>query len=395
MLESAQAMIARAADKLDWNETKKQAFLTPKAVHDFTIEAGDLRLQAYRIQHSDARGPFKGGVRFHPHVDKDEVQALATLMSIKTAAVNIPMGGGKGGVAFDPREHNTETVEQIARAYVRVLKDNIGPDIDVPAPDVNTDAKVIDWMVDEYERLTGDRSKASFTGKSIAMGGSLGRAEATGRGGMIALREYLTSEGIEPRGLKVAVQGMGNVGFYFAKLAEQELGVTIVAVANSKKTFYNDQGLNFKKREFSRQLAEELTHDGAKTTDSDDILSWNADILVLAALEDVISPQNQASVKADVVLELANGPISDDALLELEKRNATVIPDVIANAGGVIVSYLEWEQNKLGKSWSEEKVNKKLDEILSNAMKIVHIRAEREGCTLKEAAFIVALERIG
>jgi len=227
------------------------------------------------------------------------------------------------------------------------------------------------------------------------MGGSLGRAEATGRGGMIALREYLTSEGIEPRGLKVAVQGMGNVGFYFAKLAEQELGVTIVAVANSKKTFYNDQGLNFKKREFSRQLAEELTHDGAKTTDSDDILSWNADILVLAALEDVISPQNQASVKADVVLELANGPISDDALLELEKRNATVIPDVIANAGGVIVSYLEWEQNKLGKSWSEEKVNKKLDEILSNAMKIVHIRAEREGCTLKEAAFIVALERIG
>ena len=395
MLESAQAMIARAAKKLDWNEAKQQTFLEPQAVHDFMIEVGDLKLQAYRVQHSDARGPFKGGVRFHPHVDKNEVQALATLMSIKTAAVNIPMGGGKGGVAFDPREHNTETVEQIARAYVRVLKDNIGPDIDVPAPDVNTGGKVIDWMVDEYERLTGDRSKASFTGKSIAMGGSLGRAEATGRGGMIALREYLTSEGIEPRGLKVAVQGMGNVGFYFAKLAEQELGVTIVAVANSKKTFYNDQGLNFKKREFSRQLAEELTHDGAKTTDSDDILSWNADILVLAALEDVISPQNQASVKADVVLELANGPISDDALLELEKRNATVIPDVIANAGGVIVSYLEWEQNKLGKSWSEEKVNKKLDEILSNAMKIVHIRAEREGCTLKEAAFIVALERIG
>jgi len=395
MLESAQAMIARAADKLDWNETKKQAFLTPKAVHDFTIEAGDLRLQAYRIQHSDSRGPFKGGVRFHPHVDKNEVQALATLMSIKTAAVNIPMGGGKGGVAFDPREHDAATVETIAREYVRALKNDIGPDTDVPAPDVNTDAQVIDWMVDEYERLTGDRSKASFTGKSIENGGSLGRAEATGRGGMIALREYLKSAHIEPRGLKVAVQGMGNVGFYFAKLAEQELGVKIVACANSRKTYYNEQGLDFAKREFSRTLAEELGYDGAKTLDSEAILSWDADVLVLAALEDVISPDNQADVKADIVLELANGPVSDDAQLELEKRSVVVIPDVIANAGGVIVSYLEWEQNKSGKAWSESKVNDKLDEILTAAVKAVLQCSDTEGCSLKEAAFIIALERIG
>jgi len=395
MLESAQAMIARAADKLDWNETKKQAFLTPKAVHNFMIEAGDLRLQAYRIQHSDARGPFKGGVRFHPHVDKDEVQALATLMSIKTAAVNIPMGGGKGGVAFDPRDYDSATVEKVAREYVRALKDDIGPDIDVPAPDVNTDAQVIDWMVDEYERLTGDQTKASFTGKSIENGGSLGRAEATGRGGMIALREYLKAAHIEPRGLKVAVQGIGNVGFYFAKLAEQELGVKIVASANSRKTYYNDDGLDFAKREFSRNLADELEHDGAKTADSGMILSWDADILVLAALEDVISLENQADVKADVVLELANGPVSDDANQALETRNVTVVPDVIANAGGVIVSYLEWEQNKSGKTWSESKVNDRLDEILSSAMQAVMQRADAEGCSLKEAAFIIALERIG
>jgi glutamate dehydrogenase/leucine dehydrogenase len=367
----------------------------PKAVHDFTIEVGDLRLQAYRIQHSDARGPFKGGVRFHPHVDKDEVQALATLMSIKTAAVNIPMGGGKGGVAFDPREHDAATVEKIARKYVQALKDHIGPDTDVPAPDVNTDAQVIDWMVDEYERLTGDTSKASFTGKSIENGGSLGRAEATGRGGMIALREYLASENIEPKGLKVAVQGMGNVGFYFAQLAEQELGVKIVASANSRKTYYNENGLDFAKRVFSRQIAEELEHDGAKTMDSDAILGWDADVLVLAALEDVISPDNQADVKADIVLELANGPISDDAQLALDQRNVTVIPDVLANAGGVIVSYLEWEQNKSGKSWSEAKVNEKLDEILSDAVKAAFARAQSEGCSLKEAAFIIALERIG
>jgi glutamate dehydrogenase/leucine dehydrogenase len=265
----------------------------------------------------------------------------------------------------------------------------------VPAPDVNTDAQVIDWMVDEYERLTGDQSKASFTGKSIENGGSLGRAEATGRGGMIALREYLASENIEPKGLKVAVQGMGNVGFYFAQLAEQELGVKIVASANSRKTYYNENGLDFAKRVFSRHIADELEHDGAEAMDSEAILGWDADVLVLAALEDVISLDNQAAVKADIVLELANGPISDDAQLALDERNVAVIPDVIANAGGVIVSYLEWEQNKSAKTWSEAKVNDKLDQILSSAMKAVFERAQSEGCSLKEAAFIIALERIG
>jgi glutamate dehydrogenase/leucine dehydrogenase len=395
MLESAQAMIKRAAYKLDWSPDKQAAFLKPAAVHDFTIEVNDLRLQAYRIQHSNARGPFKGGIRFHPHVDKDEVQALATLMSIKSAAVNIPMGGGKGGVAFDPRDYDDKTVEQVARQFVRALKDKIGPDADVPAPDMNTDSQVIDWMVDEYERLTGDMTKAAFTGKSVANGGSLGRVEATGRGGMIALREYLKSEDINPRGLKVAVQGMGNVGFYFAKLAEQELGVTIVAAANSKKTFYNAAGLDFAKREFSKHLAEELEQDGARTIDSEAILAWEADVLVLAALEDVVSLQNQAQVQAEILLELANGPISDDAQLELDRRAVTVIPDVIANAGGVIVSYLEWEQNKSGKRWSADKVNRRLDTIVSSAMEVMLQRARTEGCSLKEAAFIIALERIG
>lgn len=395
MLESAHAIISRAAHKLDWNDHKLEQFLTPNAVHDFTIEVDGVKLQAYRIQHSNARGPFKGGVRFHPNVNKNEVQALATLMSIKSAAVNIPMGGGKGGVAFDPREYDDATIEKIARSFVQNLKDKIGPDVDVPAPDVNTNAQTIDWMVDEYERLTGDTTKASFTGKSVENGGSLGRTEATGRGGVIALREYLKAQGIEPKGLTVAVQGMGNVGFYFAKLAESELGVTVIAAANSKKTFVNHNGLGFKDRVFSKQLAEELEHDGAETTASEAVLGWQADILVMAAFEDVISTANQATIQADLVLELANGPISDDALVQLEDRGVTVIPDVVANAGGVIVSYLEWEQNKSGNRWSEDKVNQKLDDILSEAMKTITARADAEGCSLKEAAFIVALERIG
>lgn len=394
MLESAQAMIARAAHKLDWSATKQQEFLTPHAVHEFTIEVDQLRLQAYRAQHSNVRGPFKGGIRFHPTVTKDEVQALATLMSIKAAAVNIPMGGSKGGVAFDPRQHTTETIEKVARAYVAQLKDHVGPDRDVPAPDMNTDSQVIDWMVDEFERLTGDTSKASFTGKSLVNGGSLGRIEATGRGGVIVLREYLEAQAVEPRGLHVAVQGMGNVGFYFAKLAESELGVKVVAVANSRHTYSNPNGLDFAGRKFSRQLGEELVHDGAHVTASEAIIAEKVDVLVLAALEDVIMTSNQSRVAADIVLELANGPVSDDAWLQLEARDVAVIPDVIANAGGVIVSYLEWLQNKAGEHWSEAKVNARLDTILTTAMRVTLQRAEQEGSGLKEAAFMVALERL-
>ena len=395
MLESAQAMIARAAQKLEWSSAKQTDFLAPEAVHDFTIEVDDLKLQAYRIQHSSVRGPYKGGVRFSPRVDKDEVQALATLMSIKAAAVDIPMGGGKGGVAFDPRDYSDDTVEKVARAYARELREHIGPDKDVPAPDMNTDAKIIDWMVDEFERLTGDGSKASFTGKSLKNGGSEGREAATGRGGVVTLGEYLKAHDIESRGLKVAVQGMGNVGFYFAKLAEELLGVTVVAVANSRHTYRNSEGLAFRGREFSKQLAAELEHDGAIVSDSEAILSVDADILVLAALEDVISTVNQAEVKADVILELANGPIADDALAILETRGVDVIPDVVANAGGVVVSYLEWRQNRAGEHWTEAEVNQQMEDILVRATSAMIGRAKQEGCGLKEAAFIIALERLG
>ncbi len=395
MLESAQAMIARAAQKLEWSSTKQTNFLKPEAVHDFTIEVDDLTLQAYRIQHSSIRGPYKGGVRFSPRVDKDEVQALATLMSIKAAAVDIPMGGGKGGVAFDPRDYDDDIVEKVARAYARELREHIGPDKDVPAPDMNTDAKIIDWMVDEFERLTGDKSKASFTGKSLANGGSEGREAATGRGGVITLGEYLKAHDIEPRGLTIAVQGMGNVGFYFAKLAEELLGVTVVAVANSRHTYTNRGGLGFGGREFSKQLAAELEHDGASVSDSESILSADADVLVLAALEDVISTSNQTAVKANVVLELANGPIADDALAMLEDRGVAIIPDVVANAGGVVVSYLEWKQNKAGEHWSEAEVNQQMEDILVRATRAMITRAKQEGCGLKEAAFMIALERLG
>lgn len=221
MLESARAAITRAGKSIGLSDTAVNELITPMNEHFFTVTVDGIKHEAYRVQHNNKRGPFKGGIRFHPRVNHDEVRALATLMSIKCAAVDIPLGGGKGGVAFDPREHDEAHVEAVAREYVRALEKHIGPQIDVPAPDVNTNAEIIDWMVDEYEKLTGDTSKASFTGKSISGGGSLGREAATGRGGVIALREYCKARGIDTHGLRVAVQGIGMSAFILLTLPKK------------------------------------------------------------------------------------------------------------------------------------------------------------------------------
>lgn len=391
MLESAEALIRRSAKKLGWSSDNVDELLTPQQVHEFEVCVGEICHQAYRVQHSNKRGPYKGGIRFHPHVDKDEVRALATLMSIKCAAVDIPLGGGKGGVSIDPREHDDDHIEQVAREYVRALQQHIGPDKDVPAPDVNTNSQVMDWMVDEYEQLTGDSTKASFTGKGLGNGGSEGRDMATGRGGVIALREYCKANGIETKGLTVTVQGVGNVGFYFAQIAQQELDVKVIAAANSRVTKYNSDGLDFTNQAFSRKIMDELT---GEERPSNEIIQTKADVLVFAALGDVIDTKNQGEIQASVVLELANGPVDNDALQQLEARDVHVIPDVIANAGGVIVSYLEWQQNRAGEHWSEQKVNEQLDDILSNAMYEVVKRAKSDKISIKEAAFLLALERL-
>lgn len=401
MLESAMAQIERAGQRLGWSQEAIDEFTKPEKEHHFEINVNGKTHQAYRVQHNSKRGPYKGGVRFHSHVDHEEVRALATLMSIKCAAVDIPLGGGKGGVSFDPRQHDIKHVEAVAREYVRGLAPHIGPDKDVPAPDMNTDGQVIDWMVDEYEKLTGDKTRATFTGKSIDNGGSEGRVEATGRGGMIALREFLIhkwqlSSGFDSwqdyaRSLTVAVQGVGNVGFYFAQLAERELGVKIVAISNSRQMKYNPEGLSFRDVEFSKSAIDQL--DGAVGS-SDELLSIDADIIVFAAMEDVVNSQNQSTLKAMTVLELANGPIDDPAGRELFARGVTVIPDVVANAGGVVVSYLEWLQNRAEEHWSEADVNDRLDAIMTVAMTDVINKAEQEKCSLKDAAFMIALLRL-
>lgn len=407
MLDTAHKSIHTAAKALGLSEASIKKLLEAEAEHVFEIEVNGHKHQAYRVQHSSAKGPFKGGIRFHEEVDIDEVRALATLMSLKTAAVGIPLGGGKGGVAFNPKEHDESHIEAVAREYVRQLVPHIGPDKDIPAPDVNTDARVIDWMVDEYEKQTGDKSKASFTGKSIENGGSQGREAATGRGGVIALREYINSSYFKEKRrenasktLTVAVQGIGNVGFFFAQIAETELPVRIVALSDSKDTLAvenfheNDHVISLKDRAFRRGLLDDIGSEHTVMLDRDDILGLHVDVLVCAALGDVITAENADIIKASVIVELANGPVDDDAHSALVERQVDVMPDIVANAGGVIVSYLEWQQNKAGEHWEEDTVNQKLDEIMTRAANAMLTRAREEGISLRQAAFENALEAL-
>lgn len=393
MLDHAQDLIRRAASRLRWSDAEVTAFLTLDNEHAAELEVGGQSYPAFRMQHSNKRGPYKGGIRFHHEVDDDEVRALATLMTIKTAATDIPMGGGKGGVVVDAPSKTSEELEMIAREYVRAFHKHLGPDRDVPAPDVNTDSNTIDTMVDEYEKLTGDTSKASFTGKSIEKNGSEGRTAATGQGGVIALREYCKAQGIDPLNLTIAVQGTGNVGFYFAKLVSEQLGSKVVALSNSRQTIVNTDGFDLHGVSFSRQVVDSLS-DGAVVLPAGAALEQPVDVLVLAALGDVINSENQANVKATILLELANGPLDTPALDALEARGVTVLPDVIANAGGVIVSYLEWYQNKHASTWDETRVNAELDRLMTKAMTETMTAANRYGTSLSEAAYIVALERL-
>ena len=366
--------------------------------HHFEIRLKNGKtFQAYRIQHNNKRGPYKGGIRFHENVDIDEVRALATLMSLKAAVVNIPMGGGKGGVAVDPRGLSSEELEELSRKYVAHLHPHIGPDKDIPAPDVNTNSTIIDWMVDEYEKLTGDSTKASFTGKSLDNGGSLGRAAATGRGGVIALAELLRLDGADKRPLTMAVQGFGNVGSFFGTVAEEtQPNWKLVAVSDSEGGV-RAEGLSAKEVQQCERINGDCKHldrPGAKCFPKDELLGADVDILVLAALENAITTENMEKVQAKYIIEMANGPISSEAHAYLSAKGKIVLPDVIANAGGVIVSYLEWLQNINRERWEEAKVNENMSGLLQKAVRDMYSYSEEHDMSFKQAAFVLGIKRL-
>lgn len=398
MLQTAQATIREAAERLGCDEKTIQAILEAEAEHIFEIEVKGKKYPAYRVQHNSKRGPFKGGIRFHPGVTLDEVRALATLMSLKTAAVGLPLGGGKGGIAVDPRSLSREEIEELSRRYVRHLAPHIGSSKDVPAPDVNTNGEIMDWMVDELEKTTGKPDPGSFTGKTMQGGGSEGREQATGRGGVIALTEYLKERGLSDKPLTIAMQGFGNVGYFFAKVLKDYPHLRLIAVANSKSTWVKPDGIDVEAlagQPSGTPRPEQLRDlQDVSTLPTDAIIGVEADILVLAALEDAVTETNMHQIKAGVLVELANGPITKAAEDYLLSKNCVILPDVVANAGGVIVSYLEWQQNLKGEHWDEPEVNQKLADILVPATEAMLNRARSKQLSLKQAAFELALERL-
>jgi len=399
MLQTTQATITAAAQKAGLDEAAIADLLKTNAEHSFEIKLDSGKsFQGFRVQHNNKLGPYKGGVRFHPEVSIDEVRALATLMSFKTAAVGLPLGGGKGGVVIDPKELDRSELEELSRKYVRNLVDYIGPDKDVPAPDVNTDGTIIDWMVDEFSILTGDTSRASFTGKSIANGGSLGRDAATGRGGVIATAELLKSLKLVDDPLTYAVQGYGNVGSFFATVAANDHpNWKLVAASDSASGLVNEAGLpaqtlsDFKE---NRGKFGDYDETEVKHISNEELLALDVDILVLAALGDSVTEMNMTDIKARYIIEMANGPINEAAHHHLTEQGASILPDIIANAGGVIVSYFEWQQNKADEHWTEEVVNVKLNDYMVKAMAAVLMVSQEEEVDLTGAAFLTALKRL-
>lgn len=397
MLKNTQNLIKDVGKHLGLSSTDVDYLLEIDQLHQFDIELSNGKsYPGFRSQHNRVLGPYKGGIRFHPEVDLNEVKALSMLMSLKTAAVGLPLGGGKGGVAVDPRELSAAELEELSRAYARHLHKHIGPGKDIPAPDVNTNGKIIDWMVDEFEQLTGDTNKASFTGKSVGKGGSLGREAATGRGGVLALKEVLEAKGLANKPLTYAIQGFGNVGLHFSLQALELLPhLQLVAATDSSGGIAGQ--LNVKELQMFKESGKKLYNFDASEVSqitNEQIIEQDADILVLAALGGVITTSNSNMVKARYVLELANGPVEDVAEAQLEKRQITVIPDILANAGGVTVSYLEYQQNLAGESWTEDKVETELAHYLLPAVKDTIKKSEELSVSLRHAALAKAIERI-
>ena len=372
----------------------------PERIHTVAIplrrDDGRVELYTgYRVQHSSARGPYKGGIRYHPQVCLDEVMALAAWMSIKTAVVDIPMGGGKGGIAVDPRRLTTGELERLTRSYTERIYRDIGPEVDIPAPDVNTTSQTMDWLADEYGRLTGRQQPAVVTGKSIAQGGSQGRDTATAQGGFDVLQAVLADRGEQLAGMRVAIQGFGNAGATAARLVS-EAGARVVAVSDSSAALVDERGLPVQRLVHYKAEGGRFADldDSIRRIDQEALLGWEVDILIPAALEGQITAQNAGAITGRYVVELANGPTTPEADGVLERRGVTVLPDILANAGGVVVSYFEWLQNRQNERWSREDVNRRLGEVMERAYARVARTATEQTVSLRLAAYCVAVQRI-
>jgi len=394
-LQNAKKQFDSVSEILGITDSEKEALTTPEKFLEVSIpvkmDSGKTKLfRGFRVRHSTARGPAKGGIRYHPEVAPEEVRALSMLMTWKCSLADLPYGGSKGGVVCNPKELSLGELERLSRGYSRAISDFIGPRIDIPAPDVYTDSRTMAWILDEYEELKGINSFSLITGKPLSLGGSLGRDRSTALGGYFVLDEAIKK--LEFSGKSLAIQGFGNAGATFAEIADKG-GFKVVAVSDSKGAIYRKEGLDIG-RLWSHKKKTGSVVGFPGSVKLEDVLSAEADILVPAALEGAIDGKNAGKIRAKLVLELANGPITPEGDAILDKAKVVVIPDILANAGGVVVSYFEWVQNNSGDSWSLEEVNRRLEAKMRKAFSDVNSEAVSRKTTLRTGALVLAVSRV-
>jgi glutamate dehydrogenase/leucine dehydrogenase len=405
--ENAMQQLKNAADVLGVEDNVLELLQKPQRIHEIAIpvkmDNGKLKtFRGYRVQYNNARGPYKGGIRFHPMVDIDEVKALSFWMAIKCAVVGLPYGGAKGGIEVNPKELSKRELQELSRGYVRGLYLEIGPKIDIPAPDVYTNEQIMGWMMDQYSLLKGYTTPGSFTGKPVEIGGITARATATARGGFTLLESMTKKENKSPNDVKIAIQGFGNAGHFFAQLAF-DAGYTIVGISDSRGAVISKNGKGIDpyellkiKQEQGKIYCDKSVCDSQeyKEATNEQLLVMDCDVLVPAAIENQITSDNADDIKAKTVIELANGPTTPEADEVLFEKGIVVVPDVLANAGGVTVSYFEWLQNIQNTSWTESETNRKLAEIMTESYENVCDKAKEHSIDYRTASFILAIERI-
>ncbi|MBL7054398.1 Glu/Leu/Phe/Val dehydrogenase [Candidatus Woesearchaeota archaeon] len=359
------------------------------------MDNGETKIfTGYRVQFNDARGPTKGGIRFHPRADIEEVRTLAFLMTLKCAVVDLPFGGAKGGIIVNPKELSKNELEHLSRAYIKQVYRFIGPDKDIPAPDVNTNPQIMAWMLDEYEKIRQASSPGVITGKPIELRGSKVRDIATALGGAFVLRKFLKTRNLSPEKTEVAIQGIGNAGSNIAKILK-DWGHKIVAISDSNCGIYDENGLEIEKViEYKKEKGTLKGFPNVKEITNEELLELNTNILIPAAMEDQITIKNAEKIKAKIILEIANRPTTPEADSILDKKGISVIPDILANAGGVVVSYLEWVQNSMNYYWSLEEVRKKLEEVMIRSANEMETACIDYKCNMRDALYITSIKKV-
>ncbi|MGS2779629.1 Glu/Leu/Phe/Val family dehydrogenase [Robertmurraya sp. GLU-23] len=398
LLKSTQLLIKEAIQKLMYNDDMYELLKEP--LRNFTVripvrmDDGSIKVfTGFRSQHNDSVGPTKGGVRFHPEVNEQEVKALSIWMSLKCGIANLPYGGGKGGIICDPRNMSFREIERLSRGYVRAISQIVGPTKDIPAPDVFTNSQIMAWMMDEYSRLREFDSPGFITGKPIVLGGSQGRETATARGVTICIEEATKKKGIDLQGAKIIIQGFGNAGSFLAQFMENK-GAKVIGISDAYGALYNPEGLDINYLLEKRDSFGTVTNLFTNVITNQELLEKDCDILVPAAISNQITSQNAHHIKAPIVVEAANGPTSLEATKILDKRGILIVPDILASAGGVVVSYFEWVQNNQGYYWAEEEIAEKLQKVMVNSFETIYQTSQAYKVDMRLAAFMVGIKKM-